>query len=76
MKIGLDVLGGDFAPDVNVSGALQAREELGDRASIVLIGDESDIIRLLDENGAPRDTFDIIHTSEGIAMNDHPAKAF
>ena len=76
MKIGLDVLGGDFAPDVNVSGALQAREELGDRASIVLIGDESDIIRLLDENGAPRDTFEIIHTSEGIAMNDHPAKAF
>ncbi len=76
MKIGLDVLGGDFAPDVNVSGALQARQELGDRASIVLIGDESDIIRLLDENGAPRDTFEIIHTSEGIAMNDHPAKAF
>ena len=40
MKIGLDVSGGDFAPQATIDGALLAREELANDVTIVLLGDE------------------------------------
>jgi glycerol-3-phosphate acyltransferase PlsX len=76
MKVGLDVLGGDFAPEANVHGAILAREELGDRASIVLIGDQQAIERVLVEQGQAVDAFEIVHTTENISMSEHPTKAF
>ncbi|MEQ9188783.1 MAG: phosphate acyltransferase PlsX [Cryomorphaceae bacterium] len=76
MKVGLDVLGGDFAPDANVLGAVKAREDLSDRAEIVLIGDQPEIERVLSENGHATDLFEIVHTTENITMHDHPTKAF
>ena len=45
MKIGLDTMGGDFAPSVTVKGAIQAQQELAERFSIVLIGDKSKIYK-------------------------------
>ena len=41
MKIGVDVLGGDFAPDANIAGAVLARKELSADIKIVLIGDQN-----------------------------------
>lgn len=76
MKVGLDVLGGDFSPEANVLGALAAREELSGRAEIVLIGDRAEIERILDEQGQPIDLFDIVHTQDNITMHEHPTKAF
>ena len=76
MKVGLDVLGGDFAPDANVLGAIAAKEELGERSSIVLFGDGSAIEAILLANGKPKDEFEIVHTTENISMSEHPAKAF
>jgi len=76
MKVGLDVLGGDFAPEANVLGAIAAREELGDRASIVLFGDTETIHSILNENNLPSDTFEIVQTNESIEMGEHPTKAF
>ena len=35
MKIGIDILGGDFAPDANISGAILAKKELPIDASII-----------------------------------------
>ena len=43
MKVGLDVSGGDFAPDANVLGAILAQKELGERAKICLIGNKDQI---------------------------------
>jgi glycerol-3-phosphate acyltransferase PlsX len=76
MKVGLDVLGGDFAPDANVLGAIEAQKELGDRVEIVLIGDQAEIERILTENVVATDQFEIVHTTENITMHDHPTKAF
>ncbi len=76
MKVGLDVLGGDFAPDANVLGAIEAQKELGDRVEIILIGDQAEIERILTENGVATDQFEIVHTTENITMHDHPTKAF
>jgi len=76
MTVGLDVSGGDFAPEANVLGAILAQKELGDRAKICLIGREPDIISILDRENISRDLFDIVHTDEAIEMGEHPTKAF
>lgn len=76
MKVGLDVLGGDFAPEANVLGAIAAKKELGDRADICLIGNEATIVELFEKEGVAFDGFEIIHTDESIEMGEHPTKAF
>ncbi|MCE9539836.1 MAG: phosphate acyltransferase PlsX [Bacteroidetes bacterium] len=76
MKIGLDIMGGDFAPDATVSGALLAYNELPSTVRLVLIGDKEQIISSLTEKGADSNNFDIIHASEVISMGEHPTKAF
>lgn len=76
MIVGLDVLGGDFAPEANVLGAIAAKKELGDRADICLIGDEKVIRELFEKEGASLDGFTIEHTTEAIDMGEHPTKAF
>ena len=40
MKIGLDAMGGDFAPRECVRGALLASKELGSDDELILFGDE------------------------------------
>ena len=44
MRIGVDAMGGDFAPDAVVSGAILAQKQLSSDQRIVLFGDEAKII--------------------------------
>lgn len=76
MKIGLDAMGGDYAPDAVVEGAVDALAQLpaGDR--IVLIGDNALIRGKLASLNAGPSLFDIVPTTQVIEMSDHPAKAF
>jgi glycerol-3-phosphate acyltransferase PlsX len=76
MKIGIDIMGGDFAPDATVSGAILAYNELPKNVRLVLIGDKEQIISSLTEKGADSNNFDIVHASEVISMGEHPTKAF
>ncbi len=75
MKIGLDISGGDFAPDVNLNGALLAYNELPKDSRLVLIGDESVIRDGLKNRGVSHDFFDIIHAPDVITFHDHPTRA-
>ena len=76
MKIGLDIMGGDYAPESTVVGAIQALSELEEDDKIVLIGDETKIKEILEKEGQDHDAFDIVHASEVIEMEEHPARAF
>ena len=76
MKIGLDVMGGDFAPEPMVLGAIQAFRQLPSDAELVLVGDERVIRDLCVKHGFDPDKFIIAHASQVIEMSDHPAKAF
>ena len=49
MRIGIDILGGDFAPEANLDGVFMALSELPEDVVIVLIGDESVIKSKLSE---------------------------
>ena len=76
MRIGLDVMGGDFAPEATVAGAVLAQKVLAKDAKIVLIGYQDKIEELLIRHGADKSWFEIVHTTEVIEMGDHPSKAF
>jgi glycerol-3-phosphate acyltransferase PlsX len=76
MRIGLDVMGGDFAPDAIIEGAVDSLQFLPDDDILVLIGDKDAIYRKLDEMKVEPSLFEIVHTSQVIEMGDHPAKAF
>lgn len=76
MRIGLDIMGGDFAPRAAVLGAIMASKELPSDVKLVLIGDENKAHEIIAEQGENADDFEFIHTTEVIGMGDHPAKAF
>lgn len=76
MRIGLDVMGGDFAPDAIVEGAADSLKQLSPDDELVLIGDEASICRKLGELNIDVSRFKIVHTSQVIEMGDIPSKAF
>jgi len=76
MRIGVDAMGGDFAPDAVVSGAVLALNHLNAGERIVLFGNQDVIINLLQKENVSPDKFDIIHTTEVIEMGDNPSKSF
>lgn len=76
MRIGVDILGGDYAPDATIKGAILARKELKESDTLVLIGDQAIIETTLEKAGVSKTGFEIIHTTENIGMDEYPAKAF
>ncbi|MFN5440544.1 MAG: phosphate acyltransferase PlsX [Flavobacteriia bacterium] len=75
MKIGLDVSGGDFAPQATIDGALLAKQELGNDVTIVLFGDELVIQKELASRAQSADLFELIPAPEVITYHDHPTRA-
>ena len=75
MKIGIDILGGDFAPDANVSGAILAKKELPNDVGLVLIGDRDQISSCLLSYGEDVSGYEIVHAPDVITMHDHPTRA-
>jgi glycerol-3-phosphate acyltransferase PlsX len=75
MKIGLDVMGGDFAPGATVSGAILAKRELSPNDQIVLFGNKEVILPEFARLNVDPDDFTIVHTSEVIGMGEHPTHA-
>lgn len=75
MRIGIDIMGGDFAPDANVAGAYLALKNLPEDCRIVFIGDETIARERIAELGENPDLVDFVHAPEVITMSDHPTRA-
>jgi glycerol-3-phosphate acyltransferase PlsX len=75
MKIGLDIMGGDFAPKAAVLGAIEAYKALPGEQKLVLIGDKNIAVSILQENDFNPDLFEYVHTTEVIGMGEHATKA-
>lgn len=75
MKIGLDVMGGDFAPKATLEGAILAQRTLDKNDQIVLIGKQELIQDELVAMDANPEDFIIVNASEVIGMGDSPTKA-
>jgi len=76
MRIGIDIMGGDYAPQKTVHGAILALNELPNDTKIVLFGRESEIISELRQYNIDANNFEIVNCSDVIDMGEHPTKAF
>jgi phosphate acyltransferase len=82
-RIALDAMGGDYAPDATIAGALQALTELGPTHTLQLVGREEvirDRIAALTaaEYAAAKDhlgRLEIVHAPDVIEMGDKPTQA-
>ena len=72
MRIAVDAMGGDYAPDEIVLGAVQAAKEYD--IEIVLVGDENAIKPLLTKHGT-HNRLSIVHASQVIEMCEQPSTA-
>ncbi len=75
IKIGLDMMGGDFAPAEAVKGVAAFLAEQSQDIQLVLIGDEEKIKEQIALQQLPADSYTIVHASQVIEMHEHPTKA-
>jgi len=71
----LDAMGGDFAPDVPVAGAVEALRDLPSTCEILLVSRRKAIEQALRQHRAPRDRLRIVEAREVIEMAEKPLAA-
>ena len=73
MKIILDAMGGDLAPEAPVMGAMDAAKELG--TQIVLVGRGEEILDVLKKHGIENlpEGMEIANADDVVDMHDDPA---
>lgn len=75
MRIGVDVMGGDHAPDEILKGCLAALPRLAADDRLVLIGTRSVIEEGLSERSVSDARLEIVATTQTIGMDDSPVEA-
>ncbi|TXK33213.1 phosphate acyltransferase PlsX [Pontibacter qinzhouensis] len=75
MRIALDAMGGDYAPEAIIKGALLAAEQLEKEDEILLIGQEEVVHSLLKEYGYTGQNIKVVNATQVIGMAEHPTKA-
>ena len=70
MRIAIDAMGGDNAPNEIISGAIEAIDFLGDDDSLILVGPEDVINKKLKKKH--KEKISIVNASEVIGMNESP----
>ena len=76
MKLGIDIMGGDYAPLVPMQGTMMALEQLPSNIKMVLFGDATFIESFLKDNRINDPRIEIVPTTEVIEMHESPAQAF
>ncbi|MEI6948783.1 phosphate acyltransferase PlsX [Paraflavisolibacter sp. H34] len=75
MHIGIDIMGGDFAPLEAIKGIQQYFSESTQPARLTLIGDEKKAASVLAEIPLPPNAYTLVHAPQVIDMHEHPTKA-
>ncbi|NLR81337.1 phosphate acyltransferase PlsX [Chitinophaga eiseniae] len=75
MRIGLDMMGGDFAPAEAVKGVKVYLDTVASDVHLVLIGDEQQLAPLLTAAQLDQSKYSVVHSSQVIGMDEHPTKA-
>jgi len=76
MKIGIDVMGGDFAPESIIEGALDSLQHLSAGDELCYDWRSRCHPEKTEKNQTPSSGFSIVHTSQVIEMGDIPSKAY
>jgi len=72
VKIALDAMGSDGAPDVEVKGAILAARRLPVSDGIILVGDRKAVSSCLRDLPELPDNIEVFHASEAISMVEAP----
>lgn len=76
MRISIDAMGGDFAPEEIVAGTVEAAQCLTGIEKLFLVGDEKAIRAELDKQKGPVPAcIEVVHASEVVGMGESPAVA-
>ncbi|HAK75916.1 glycerol-3-phosphate acyltransferase PlsX [Runella defluvii] len=75
MKIGIDAMGGDFAPEAIVEGAVLAAANLPTNVQLVLIGKQDIVNQLVTKYGYQGSQIEVVHAEDVVEMGEHPTKA-
>ncbi len=75
MTIGIDMMGGDYAPLEAVKGVQLYLAKHSIPSSLLLIGDKPGLEKLLDEHELASQYVEIIHAEQEIGMHEHPTRA-
>lgn len=71
MKLALDAMGGDDAPQINIDGAKLALSEIPDLKKLCLVGDEATLKAACDAAGiSSNKKLEIVHAPEVVTMED------
>src|SRR5450631_1370070 len=73
MRVAVDAMGGDNAPEVEVAGAVAACREFG--IPVTLVGDRTRLEQELSKHACSSLDIDIFHASEVIGMHDSASDA-
>src|SRR5690349_22003487 len=68
MKIVVDAMGGDYAPQAVVAGVVDAVKELN--ANIVLVGIKDQVEKELSKYSFPKENVEIVHAPEVVEMHE------
>ncbi len=75
MKIALDMMGGDHAPENQLNAAAEILRNPKEPARLVLVGDRDVILRGIEKRGVSPELADIVHAPEVVSMHEAPALA-
>jgi glycerol-3-phosphate acyltransferase PlsX len=75
LRIAIDAMGGDYAPEREIAGALEALRESNEKFEIVLVGDEQVLRRELVKQKANDLSCPVMHASQVVTMEDSPTAA-
>ena len=75
MNVGIDMMGGDFAPLEAVKGVQLYLSGHNIPAKLTLIGNKEQLEKLVTEHKTPLENITIVHAEQVIGMHEHPTKA-
>jgi glycerol-3-phosphate acyltransferase PlsX len=75
MRIAIDAMGGDDAPDEIIAGVLESIELLAEDDQLILVGPENEIEARLTSKPSRRGIISIVHAPDIIAMDDVPIES-
>src|SRR5215212_2819351 len=75
MNIALDMMGGDYAPKEAVKGVEEYLSGNNTPARVILIGDEQQLLPLLQQSSIDQQYVKVVHAPDVIGMHEHPTKA-
>jgi len=76
IRIAVDAMGGDRAPEVNVTGAIEAARKADGRYEIVLVGNAPQVEAELKHHFFTKELpLSIVHASQKVEMHEPPAMA-